>query len=89
MISNKRCEELERLEREAGRAYLEARKIRRSRDVSIHEDSQLAREVRGKIDAVILHLLAGHGDLPCPCGERPIISPRGATFEELNNRAEP
>jgi hypothetical protein len=79
VIPNKRCDELERLEQEAAFAFRKARTIRRSRDVSIHEDCQLAREVRGKIDAVILHLLAGHGNLPCPSGERPIVSPAGVS----------
>lgn len=83
MIPKKRCEELERLEHEAGSAYREGRSIRRLRDLSFHEDCQLAREYRRKIDALILHLLAGHGSLPCPSGERPIISPsvvqRGAS----------
>ena len=73
-----RCEELGRLEREVKSAFREARMIRRSRDVSIHEDYRLARELRSKIDALILHLLSGHESSPCPSGERPIISPAQA-----------
>ena len=54
-------------------ALCEAKKIRRSRDVSIQEDAELSRESHRRIDALIKHLLAGHDGLPCPAGDRPIV----------------
>jgi hypothetical protein len=68
------CEALDRLRSDAMAALCEAKKIRRSRDVSIHEDAELSRASQRRIDALIKHLLAGHDGLPCPAGERPIVS---------------
>jgi hypothetical protein len=73
MATNRRCELLDRLKREAVDAILSARKIRWARDVSVFEDSEICEQQRRKIDAFISHLLAGHEGQPCPCGDRPII----------------
>ena len=67
------CDELERLRREAAAALLEAKKIRRTRDVSIDEDEELTRRSHRKINALIKHLLSGHDGSPCPAGDRPIV----------------
>lgn len=78
MAQNGRCELLSQLQRDAVEAILFAKKMRRSKDVSLYEDSELCREQRRKIDAFISHLLAGHDGKPCPCGDRPIIADRVA-----------
>jgi hypothetical protein len=52
---------------------LEAKRIRRDRDVSFYEDVELSREAHKKTDALLLHLLAGHDGKPCPSGDRPIV----------------
>jgi hypothetical protein len=52
---------------------LEAKKIRRDKDVSFYEDLELSRDARKKTDALLLHLLAGHDGKPCPSGDRPIV----------------
>jgi hypothetical protein len=76
MAEKARCEELDRFRREAAAALLEAKKIRRTRDLSIHEDVELSRESHRRIDALIKHLLAGHNGTPCPAGDRPIVKNR-------------
>jgi hypothetical protein len=77
MTSQSACEELDRLNREVVSAILEAKAIRLSRDVSFQEDGALSRAANEKAEAVISHLLAGHGGKPCPAGDRPIVT--GAT----------
>jgi len=67
------CAELDALKREAVRVSREARKIRRSRDVSFYEDAELNGEKHKSISAVIKHLLIGHEGRPCPAGDRPIV----------------
>jgi len=69
------CEELKALKREAVHVLHEARKIRRTRDVSFYEDAELNREKHNSINAVLKHLLVGHEGKPCPGGDRPIVSP--------------
>lgn len=69
------CAELERLKSEFTSAFLEARRIRLSRDVSIHEDFEMSREGHRRIYALIRHLLIGHDGNACPAGDRPIVSP--------------
>jgi hypothetical protein len=68
------CEELMTLELEAVHVFREVKKIRRSRDVSFCEDTELNREKRNSINAIIKHLLVGHEGKPCPGGDRPIVS---------------
>jgi hypothetical protein len=82
---NSQCELLERLKREAVEAILGAKRIRWSKDVSMYEDREIARDQRRRIDAFISHLLAGHDGKPCPCGDRPIIGSRLAA--DLNLRS--
>ena len=72
------CEELDRYRRDAAAALLEARKVRRTRDLTIYEDAELSRESHRRIDALIKHLLAGHNGSPCPAGERPIVKAHAA-----------
>jgi hypothetical protein len=74
MAPKAKCESLEHLRSEAAAAAYEAKKTRRSKDVSIHEDAQLSREVQRRIHELIKHLLVGHDGKPCPAGERPIVS---------------
>jgi hypothetical protein len=74
MPHNLVCEELNRIKLEAIAALHSARKTRRTRDLSFHEDVELTRDEHEKIDALLKHLLAGHEGLPCPAGERPIIA---------------
>jgi hypothetical protein len=81
MTATAKCETLERLRGDAVGALCEAKKIRRSRDVSIHEDAELSRESRRRIDALIKHLLAGHDGLPCPAGDRPIVRAETSSAE--------
>ena len=68
------CEELNKLKLEAVRVFREVKRIRRSKDVSFHEDAELNLEKRRSINAVLKHLLAGHGGQPCPSGGRPIVN---------------
>jgi hypothetical protein len=70
------CAELERLRREVAAALLEAKRIRRTRDLSMEEDEELSRKGHRKINALIKHLLSGHDGHPCPAGERPIVNTR-------------
>jgi hypothetical protein len=72
----RQCELHDRLKREAVESILGAKKLRWSKDVSVFEDSEIARDQRAKIDAFISHLLAGHDGQPCPSGDRPIIGAR-------------
>lgn len=68
-----KCEELEQLKREATLAGLRAGQTGRFSRLGAAE---LQKEVQQKIDALIQHLLAGHGGKPCPAGGRPIVKPR-------------
>jgi len=68
------CAELERLRFESASAFLEAKRIRLSRDVSIREDFEMSREGHRRIYALIRHLLVGHDGDACPAGDRPIVS---------------
>jgi hypothetical protein len=85
VAQNGQCELLDHLKREAVAAILGARKIRWSKDVSMHEDSALGKDQRAKIDAFISHLLAGHEGKPCPCGDRPIVGAPVAADLKLRN----
>ena len=67
------CEELDRRVREACEAIGDARRIRRSKDMSFHEDVRLSREEHARLYEVIKHLLVGHEGQPCPAGRRPIV----------------
>jgi hypothetical protein len=67
------CEELDRIKQDAASAFLEAKRIRLSRDVSIYEDAELSREWHRRIHALIKHLLVGHDGKACPAGDRPIV----------------
>jgi hypothetical protein len=67
------CAEHERLRISAVAVILDAKRIRRDRDVSFYEDVELSREAHEKTDALLLHLLAGHDGKPCPSGDRPIV----------------
>jgi hypothetical protein len=69
------CTELDQLKRDAVRVSREAKKIRRSRDVSIYEDVELNGEKLKSINMVLKHLLSGHDGKPCPAGDRPIVNP--------------
>lgn len=68
------CAELTQLRNDAATAVREAKKTRRSRDVSIQEDAELSREVQRRVYTLIKHLLVGHDGQPCPAGDRPIVS---------------
>jgi hypothetical protein len=68
------CTELDTLKREAVQVLREVRKIRRSKDVSFHEDAELNNEKYKSINAMLKHLLVGHEGKPCPAGDRPIVS---------------
>jgi hypothetical protein len=67
------CEELSKLKAGAISAFAEAKRVRRYKDLSFHEDAELSCEGYRRIDALIKHLLAGHDGQPCPDGERPIV----------------
>lgn len=73
MPGETRCAELDRFRSEAAAALLEAKKVRRTRDLTISEDAELSRESHRRINALIKHLLAGHDGEPCPAGDRPIV----------------
>jgi hypothetical protein len=83
MAQNDRCSLLDQLQRDAVEAILRAKQMRRSKDVSLHEDKDLCRDQRLKIDAFISHLLAGHDGKPCPNGDRPIIGDGAARGSKL------
>jgi hypothetical protein len=78
MAKNPKCEELDQFRRDAATALLEAKKIRRTKDLTFYEDAQLSRESHRRIQALIKHLLAGHDGDPCPAGDRPIVKSRAA-----------
>jgi hypothetical protein len=80
MMAKPVCRELERFKHEFAAAFLEAKRIRLSRDVSIYEDAELCREGNQRIYALIKHLLVGHDGGACPAGDRPIVR---ATKPEL------
>jgi hypothetical protein len=69
------CEDLLALKREAALALRRIKQIRRSRDISFFEDSELSREKHAALQRVLKHLLVGHQGRPCPAGERPIVNP--------------
>ena len=68
------CEELCRMKREAARALCEAKRIRRTKDLTFKEDAELCRDGHQRIEEVLKHLLVGHDGEPCPAGKRPIVS---------------
>jgi hypothetical protein len=74
MATKIQCEALSCILQEAHSAFREAREIRRSKDLSFYEDSELTRGEHKRIDALVKHLLAGHDGKPCPAGDRPIVS---------------
>jgi hypothetical protein len=74
VVAQSKCEELDGCIRAACAAIAEARRVRRSKDVSFQEDIRLTREEHEKLHLVIKHLLVGHEGRPCPAGERPIVS---------------
>jgi hypothetical protein len=51
MTAKDTCEELDQLKRDVVSAFLEARSLRWSRAISIHEDAQLSREAYKNADA--------------------------------------
>jgi hypothetical protein len=83
MPAKQPCEELNRIKLEAIAAFHSAKKTRRSRDLSFHEDVELSRDEHRKIDALLKHLLSGHDGHPCPAGDRPIIGIGEPTKEHL------
>ncbi|HTU34094.1 MAG TPA: hypothetical protein VMF66_09865 [Candidatus Acidoferrum sp.] len=76
MPNTVQCEELDQFRREAAAALLQAKKVRRAKDLTLHEDAELSRESHRRIDALIKHLLTGHNGRPCPAGDRPIVQSR-------------
>jgi hypothetical protein len=74
MATKIQCEALSRILHDAHSAFREAREIRRSKDLSFYEDSELTRGEHDRIDALVKHLLVGHDGKPCPAGDRPIVS---------------
>jgi len=75
------CEELSKLKADAIAAFVEAKRVRRYRDLSFHEDAELSCEGYRRIDALIKHLLVGHDGEPCSDGDRPIV--RSAESESV------
>jgi hypothetical protein len=75
------CEELSKLKADVIAAFAEAKRVRRYRDLSFHEDAELSCDAYRRIDALIMHLLAGHDGGPCPDGDRPIV--RSAESESV------
>ena len=75
------CEELDRLKCKAASAFLEAKRVRFSKDVSIYEDAELSCEWDRRTFSVIKHLLVGHDGDACPAGGRPIIGARRPQIE--------
>jgi hypothetical protein len=71
------CEKLSKLKADAVAAFAEAKRVRRQRDLSFHEDAELSREEYKRVDALVKHLLIGHDGEPCPAGDRPIVSQIG------------
>jgi len=90
MTTKPLCEELNKLNADAVAAFAEAKRIRRQRDVSFHEDAELSRDGHRRIDALVKHLLAGHDGEPCPNGDRPIVrvsTPAGMKTSRQNLNA--
>jgi hypothetical protein len=73
MAAKIQCEALNQILQEADSTFREAKKIRRSKDLSFDEDAELTRGEHKKIDALVKHLLSGHDGKPCPAGDRPIV----------------
>ena len=73
MAAKLQCEALNRILQQAESTFREAREIRRSKDLSFYEDSELTRGEHKRIDALVKHLLSGHEGRPCPAGDRPIV----------------
>src|SRR5271168_478176 len=67
------CEHLDKFRMDAVSMLRAGRRIRRSRDLSFYQDAELTREEHRSVDALIKHLLVGHGGKPCPAGGRPIV----------------
>jgi hypothetical protein len=86
MTAKGTCEQLDQLKRDLVSALLEAKGLRLLRDVSIQEDARVSRGAYKKADALIKHLLVGHGGKPCPAGDRPIVT---ATEPFRGNRRGP
>jgi hypothetical protein len=86
MATKIQCEALSRILQEAHSAFREAKEIRRSKDLSFYEDSELTRGEHSRIDALVKHLLAGHDGKPCPAGDRPIVS-QSKSAELLRKKA--
>jgi hypothetical protein len=81
MATRPQCALLEQLREEIVSTFQEARKIRRSKDLSFSEDAELMRGEHKKIDELVRHLLTGHDGKPCPAGDRPIVGgPKRADF---------
>ena len=68
------CEKLSKLKADAVAAFADAKRVRRQRDLSFHEDAELSRDGYKRVDALVKHLLVGHDGEPCPAGDRPIVS---------------
>ena len=73
MSSSVICDVHSKLKQDAVAAILESKRIRWSKDVSFYEDCELTRDERRKVEALLVHLLAGHAGKPCPGGPRPIV----------------
>ena len=54
MTTKPLCEELNKLNADAVAAFAEAKRIRRQRDVSFHEDAELSRDGHRRIDALVM-----------------------------------
>jgi hypothetical protein len=79
MAAKCQCDDLNQILQEAVATFRAAREIRRSKDLSFHEDGELTRGEHRKIDSMVKHLLTGHDGKPCPAGDRPIVGqPKGA-----------
>jgi hypothetical protein len=87
MATRTRCEFLDQIRQEIVSTFQEARKIRRSKDLSFSEDTELTRSEHKKIDELVRHLLAGHDGDPCPAGDRPIIGGPNRAPSIHNNSA--
>jgi hypothetical protein len=73
MTTKPLCEELNKLNADAVASFAEAKRIRRQRDVSFHEDAELSRDGHRRIDALVKYLLVRNDGEPCPNGDRPIV----------------
>jgi len=77
------CEELNKLKADAIATFAKAKRVRRQRDLSFQEDTELSREGYKRIDALVKHLLVGHDGEACPSGERPIVSIAKSSFIKM------